>query len=431
MKSQQNYKFVNWAKNVQSEVRNYFQPETEEEIIALVKSYGKIRLVGTGHSWSDICLTDEALINLDYYNKIIHIDKVNKIVKTQAGIKIWQLNQLLDKEGLALKNLGSIDRQSITGAISTGTHGSGIDFQILGSQLLEFSLIKADGTKVIVNKEKDADLFNACVVNLGCLGVISEVTIQVVDAFNLHDYTTTVPFEEVIENLDDYLKNNDHFKLWWLPPTDDIIVFRYQRTQEKVNDTRLRQFLKDELLSVVVYRLMVFIAKLFPALAKPINRLLTWNMKGPLDRIEKSYKVYIVPEPPLHRETEWTFDITRAKEILRAYRKFITENKYNLNFIQEIRFTKGDDFWLSAAYQRDALWLGLYSYEHENWDKILTEYEAFAQQYKGRPHWGKEFNAGKEYLEEQYPKYRDFIQLRNEMDPSKKFVNKYIERLFV
>jgi len=431
MKQQQQYRFINWAKNIQTNVNHFYQPETEEEIIELVKKHNKVRLVGTGHSWSDICATTEVIINLDHYNKIIHIDKAAKVVKVQAGIKLWQLNQLLDKEGLALKNLGSIDRQSISGAISTGTHGSGINYQILGSQLLEFSLIKADGSKLVVNKEKDTDLFNACVVSLGCLGIISEVTIQVVDAFNLQDYTTTVPFDEVIEQLDEYLNNNDHFKLWWLPPTKDIIVFRYQRTQEKTNDTRLRQFLKDELLSVIVYRLMVFIAKLFPVLAKPINRLLTWNMKGPLDRIEKSFKVFIVPEPPLHRETEWTFDISRAKEILIAYREFITENKYNLNFIQEIRFTKGDDFWLSGCYQRNALWLGLYSYEHENWDKILKDYQVFAQQFNGRPHWGKEFNVGKEYLQQQYPKYNDFIQLRHEMDPGKKFVNKYIERLFV
>lgn len=431
MKSQQNYKFTNWAKNITADVRNYIQPESEEEIIALVKQYSKIRLVGTGHSWSDICQTNEVIINLDNYNKIISIDKVNKVVKTQAGIKIWQLNKLLDKEGLALKNLGSIDRQSITGAVSTGTHGSGIDFQILGSQLLELSLIKADGTKLTINKERDTDLFNACVVNLGCLGVVSEITIQVVDAFNLHDYTTTLPFDEVIDNLDDYLKNNHHFKLWWLPPTNEIVVFRYQRTQEKTNDSRLRQFLKDEVLSVIMYRFFVFAAKLFPVLAKPINRFLTWNMKGPLDRIEKSYKVYIVPEPPLHRETEWTFDIARGKEILRAYKKFITENKYNLNFIQEIRFTKGDDFWLSACHQQNSLWLGLYCYEHENWEDLLKDYETFAKQFHGRPHWGKEFNVGKEYLQEHYPKYRDFIQLRHEMDPDKKFVNSYIERLFL
>lgn len=430
MKQQQSYTFVNWAKNVQCNVSNYFQPETEEEIIEIVQKYHKIRLVGTGHSWSSICATNDALINLDLYNKILKIDKERKLITVQAGIKLWQLNELLDKEGLALINLGSIDQQSIAGAISTGTHGSGIQFQILGSQMYEFSLIKADGSKLIINKERDTALFNACVVNLGCLGVVSEITLHVTDAFTLHDYTTTLPFDDVIENLDDYLKSNDHFKLWWLPPCKDIVVFRYQRTKEKPNDSKLRVFLKDIILSVYIYRFWVFLAKLFPFIAKPLNTILTWNMKGPLDRIEKSYKVYIVPEPPLHRETEWTFELSRAKEILRAYKKFIIDNKYNLNFIQEIRFTKADDFWLSACYKRDALWLGLYNYEHEKWDKVLPEYEAFAKQFSGRPHWGKEFTIDKNYLHQQYEKINDFKKLKEELDPTKKFENKFVEEIF-
>ena len=430
MNQQQNYTFVNWAKNVQSSVAHFFQPETEAEIIAIVKQFNKIRLVGTGHSWSGICATNDAMINLDFYNKITNIDKDNKRVTVQAGIKLRHLNNLLDKEGLALINLGSIDQQSLAGAISTGTHGSGKHFQILGSQMHEFSLIKADGTKLIINKENDTELFNACVVNLGCLGVISEITLNVTDAFTLHDYTTTIPFDEVIANLDEYLNNNDHFKLWWLPPCKDIVVFRYQRTHDKPNDSKFRVFLKDHLLSVLIYRSLVFVAKLFPVLAKPINSFLTLNMKGPLDRIEKSYKVYVVPEPPLHRETEWTFDITRAKEVLTAYKKFIIENEYNLNFIQEIRFTKGDDYWLSACYKRDALWLGLYNYAHEKWDKVLPEYEAFARQFNGRPHWGKEFTMDSNYLKQQYEKMEDFIKLKNEFDPLKKFENKFVEDLF-
>ena len=125
MKQQQNYTFTNWAKNVKSVAANFFQPESEDEIISLVQQYSKIRIVGTGHSWSDICATNEAIINLDYYNKIISIDKEKKIVKVQSGIKLWHLNNLLDEAGLALINLGSIDRQSLSSAISTGTHGSG------------------------------------------------------------------------------------------------------------------------------------------------------------------------------------------------------------------------------------------------------------------------------------------------------------------
>ncbi|MEZ5026392.1 MAG: D-arabinono-1,4-lactone oxidase [Chitinophagales bacterium] len=427
---QQKYNFTNWGKNIQREVANYFQPETEDEIIQIVQQYDKIRVVGSGHSWSDICATNEALISFDKFNKILKIDKQNKIVRTQPGIKLWQLNEQLDKVGLALINLGSIDQQSIVGATSTGTHGTGIDFQILGSQILELTLINANGEKLIINKEKDKELYAASIVNLGCLGIISEVVLQVTDAFQLHEYTTTIPFDEVIENLDTLLVQNDHFKLWWLPPADKVVVYKYNRTQEKPNDSKLRAYINDIIFSVYIYRFLVFTGKIIPALAKTINNLLTNGSKGPIDRIEKSYKVFVVPEPPKHRETEWAFDVANAKEILKSYKQFMLENKFKLNFIQEIRFSKADNFWLSASNGRNSMWLGLYAYEHEHWDTVLPKYEDFAKQHNGRPHWGKEFSADKNYLAEQYEKYNDFIALKQQFDPNKKFENNYIERLF-
>lgn len=430
MKHQQDFTFKNWGKNIEQQVANYFQPENEVELISIVHNQKKIRVVGTGHSWSDVCVTNDSIINLDLYNNILHIDKANKTVKVQAGIKLWHLNDLLDKEGLALENLGSISEQSLAGAISTGTHGTGISYQCLASQIIEFSLIKADGSKLIINKKNDVDLFNASVISLGCLGVISEITLQLVDAFNLHEYTTTMPFEEVIENIDELLKDNHHFKLWWLPPSNNIVVFRYTRTQEKVNDSKLRQFLQDRLLSVIGYRLLVFIGRLIKSWVAPINKYLTQQMHGPIDRIEKSYHVFNVPAPPIHRETEWTFDLKNVKEMLRAYKSMIENSPYHLTFIQEIRFTKGDDFWLSPCYKRDAIWLGLYNYNFHKWNDILPFYQSFAKQFNGRPHWGKEFVMDKNYLQQQYDRVEDFKKLRNEFDPTNKFENKFIEELF-
>lgn len=430
MRKKENSLFKNWAGNVSNIVKCYVQPETEAELIEIIKSSDSIKVVGTAHSWSPIHQSQHTILNLDLYNKILLTDKIQHIIKVQAGIKIWQLNEYLDKQGLALKNLGSIDQQSIAGAISTGTHGTGIAFQVLASQIIEFSLIKADGEKINIHKEKNKELFNATIINLGALGIISEITLQVCPSFNLHEYTTTLPFDEVIENLDKHLEENNHFKLWWLPPTDDIVVFRFNKTEKAINDTKIRQFLQDKILSVYIYRFFVWIAKLIPPFAKFLNKLLTLNMKGPIDRIQKSYKVHIVPEPPLHRETEWTFELSKAKEILKAYKKFITENKYNLNFIQEIRFTKADDFWLSACYKRDSIWLGLYAYEHENWDKALQEYEDFAKKYDGRPHWGKEFSRDKNYIKQQYAKYDDFKEIKQAFDPSGKFSNAYLKDIF-
>lgn len=430
MRSKKKYLYKNWAGNVSNIVDNYFQPENEEELISIIKNSNRIKVIGTAHSWSSIHQTQDTILNLDLYNKILYVDKENCLAKVQAGIKLWQLNEYLDQQGLALKNLGSIDQQSIAGAISTGTHGTGITFQVLASQVVEFSMIKADGEKIILNKEKDKALFDATIISLGALGIISEITLHVRQAFNLHEYTTTYPFDDMIENLDQLLAANQHFKMWWLPPTDDIVVFKFNSTEKPTNDSKIRQYLQDKILSVYIYRIVVIIAKFFPKLAKFFNKLLTKNMKGPIDRIEKSYKVHIVPEPPKHRETEWTFDLSNAKNVLKAYKKFITENQYNLNFIQEIRFTKADDFWLSACYKRDALWLGLYGYEHENWDNALEQYENFAKSHNGRPHWGKEFYRDKNYIKNQYEKYDDFVKLKLEFDPNNKFYNQYLKEIF-
>ena len=430
MRHQQNHTFINWAKNIRQNIPHFYQPETEDELISIIKQHEKVRLTGTAHSWNEICVSDEALINLDRYAQILKIDKSKKTVRVQAGIKLQQLNELLDKEGLALINLGSIATQSLAGAISTGTHGTGINFQILGSHIIELSLIKADGQKIVINREKDSDLYNAAIVNLGCLGIISEITLQITEAFNLHDFTETIPFDEVIENLFELLRDNDHLKFWWLPPADKLIVYRYNRTGEKRNDWRIRQFWKDEFTSVLFYRSLVKIAKIFPKLATPFNNLLTHTFRGPLDRIEKSFRVFNVPEPPLHRETEWAFDVKRAKEILTAYKKTLSGSKFNFNFIQEIRFTKSDEFWLSPSYKRDSLWIGFYNYEHENWTEALPFHEEFARKYDGRPHWGKEFTPDVNYLRKQYDSFDEFISLKNEFDPDKKFENKFIKSIF-
>jgi FAD/FMN-containing dehydrogenase len=136
---QRDFLFRNWAGNLSAVAPHYYQPETEGELIAAVKGHRKVRMVGTGHSWSALVPSHEALISLDKYNKVIALDKEKKQLTVQAGIKLWQLNEYLDAQGMALINLGSIARQSVAGAISTATHGSGIGYQILASQVQCFS----------------------------------------------------------------------------------------------------------------------------------------------------------------------------------------------------------------------------------------------------------------------------------------------------
>jgi FAD/FMN-containing dehydrogenase len=303
MKLIKSFQFKNWAGNVKHTIPFFAQPKTELELASLIQSHDKVRVIGSGHSWSDHFSSQQLMLNLDKYNSVLAIDKEAKTITVQSGIKLWELNHVLDINGLALINLGSINKQSIAGAVSTGTHGSGINFSCIVDQVLSFSLIKASGAKIILNKGEEQ--FNAAIIGLGTLGIISEVTLQVTEAFNLHECTFTENFEKVIEKLDEYVYGCDHFKLWWLPSSDDVVVYTYKRTNEPVNDSRFRQILNDKIISVLGYRLLVKIGNLHHPWRTPINKFLTKNFDKPLDRIEKGYKVFNVPEPPKHRETEW------------------------------------------------------------------------------------------------------------------------------
>ncbi|MCO5281472.1 MAG: FAD-binding protein [Chitinophagales bacterium] len=425
----QQLSFGNWGENIKSSSTNYFQPKTEEEIITIIKTNSKIRVVGSGHSWSPLCITKGILLNLDFYNKILEINKETKQVRAQAGIKLWQLIKALKQHQLSLENLGSIDQQSIAGAISTGTHGTGLNFQILGSQIVELTLLKANGEKITINKQSTPDLYAASIVNLGCLGVVSEVVIQAVSAFNIADETQTIPFETVIENLNTYLTQNDYFKFWWLPPTEKTIIYQFQQTNKKTNDSRLRRLFQDRILSVLVYRFVVLLCKFFPNLTHAANRFLTSQIHY-LNRIAESENVFIVPEPPKHLETEWAFDLKDAKAILKDYKTFVETEKLNLSFIQEIRFTKADNFWLSSCYGRDTIWIGFYAYKHENWETNLKKFETFATKHNGRPHWGKLSNVNSSYLKQQYSNFEKFLALRAEFDPENKFLNEYLRKCF-
>ncbi len=430
MKQQSSFRFINWAKNESCIAQNYFQPETEEELIEVISKSKKVRIVGTGHSWNAICLSADTLINLDYYNKVLHLDKEKLQLKVQPGIKLWQLNEYLQKQGLALKNLGSISRQSLAGAISTGTHGTGINFQILASQIEEFILVKAGGEKVAIHHERDKQLFNLCAVNLGCLGVISEITLNIVPAFNLHDQTEVMNFSEALERLDELINETDHFKLWWFPHTEQVVVYRFTRTNEAVNDSRLRQWFMEEFISVNMYRLLLKVGSIKREWRKGINRTLVRKFIQPLDRIAESFKVFNTPEPPLHREVEWAFDVSVAKDLLREYVSMIGQSKHCINFIQEIRFTKADDYALSPCYGRNTIWLGAYNADNFGWQELKSDFEQLAKKFKGRPHWGKEFGCDKEYLKAMYPKLDAFKTLREQFDPDGKFMNDYVSQIF-
>jgi hypothetical protein len=256
------------------------------------------------------------------------------------------------------------------------------------------------------------------------------MTIKVVQKFNLHERSGLMDFEEVCDNILEWLKHENHIKMWWFPHTDKLMVYRYNTTYQPENDSRFRQKLMDEWLSVHAYRAMLWWANRKPIRRKWVNQQIVKRMLPNVNRIERSYKVFNVPEPPVHRETEWAFDVNLTPTLLRQYKQMVEEKGHLINFIQEIRFVKGDDFALSPCYGRNSVYVGAYNADNRGWNELLSDFEQLAIKHHGRPHWGKEFNVGSNYLKSVYPKWDEFRKLREEIDPNRNFLNNLLTNLF-
>jgi len=421
---------VNYGKTWSFAPTTVAYPEDAAEIARLVRGAAKVRAMGSRHSWSRGIVTGDTLVSLDKLSRVLEVDKAALRVRAQAGIKLKDLIAQLEAQGLALANLGSIVEQSLGGAMSTGTHGTGIGFQCLASQVESLKLVDGDGNEREYRRGEEA--FDAVAVGLGCHGIVHEMTLNVVPSFQMLALTDVVSFDDLIANLDTYVRGYDHFKLWWLVPGDRVVIFANKRTERPRDDSDFKRWFNDELISVGVYRALIALGNLDRKRFIPgINRLLTGLAGKRFERTCKSYVGFLTPVPPVHREAEWAFDYAGAKELLTRYRALLSHDGHAYSFVQEVRFTKGDGFWLSPGYQRDSIWLSMYNMDSdERWNAQLDRFNTFAMANGGRPHWGKEARLDAAYLGAQFPRRAEFRELMRLHDPREKFVNAWARSIF-
>lgn len=405
-------------------------PTSVEELSPIVREARTVRVMGACHSWSRGIVTEGTLVSLDAMNRVLDVDRDGLRVTVQAGIRLTDLIDELERRGLALANLGSIATQSLAGAISTGTHGTGIGFKCLADQVQSISLVDGRGEQRVIDRE-DPD-FAAITVGLGAFGIVYEMTLSVVPTFQMHAITETMPFDDLIDNLDHHVRAHDHFKFWWLVPQDQVIVFRQRRTDEPRNDSDFRRWFKDEFLGVVAYRSLLALQKIERnRITQLTNHIMVSEYGKRFERICKSHVAFLTPEPPVHRESEWAFDYANAADLLREYRQLLLDSGHTYSFIQEIRFTAADEFWGSPSYGRDSIWLSHYNIDRlANWDDQVRKFLSFARRHGGRPHWGKEATFDPDYLMANFPKLEQFAALRPTYDPDDKFANRWLRRVF-
>jgi sugar-1,4-lactone oxidase-like protein len=427
-----NYRFVNWARNVRSKPHTYFLPDSTDDIQAIVKlalaENRKVRVVGAGHSWSAAAATDVFMVSLDKLNRLVHVDKETLQVTVQGGIRLKHLHRLLYPQGLAMQNIGSISEQSIAGAISTGTHGTGLGYGVLASQVLALKLVNGLGD-IVELKATDAD-FKAAAVSLGCMGIITEVTIQCVDLYHVEEKAEPVLFEDMVANLLTWAKAEEHPKVWWFPHTRHAMMYSYTKVSDDIRDTFAKQYIDDGVVSKLFFRGFLSMGHISHGFRPAVNTVISKIFLKKISRVNVNYKVLNVPMPPRHREAEYAFPLDKAPEVLTRLHLLINTQKLKMNFVLEVRFTKTDDFLLSACNRQDTCYIGFYYAGEKNWERYLKLFEELAMEYGARPHLGKEFTVESSYLHTVMPGIKQFDAVRKTYDPHGVFENKFTQKLF-
>jgi len=429
-------RWTNWGGTYSCSPTRIESPTSEEEIAAIVRAAAergeRVKVIGSGHSFTDIGCTDGCLIKLDRYNKVLDVDREAATITAQAGITILELSDALAHFGLAMENMGDVGYQTISGAISTATHGTGERFRNISSQVVALSLVLAGGNVLRCSPDLDPEAFKAARVGLGALGVLSTVTLQCVPAYNIHSVQQPRRIDELLDQFDDLSERNDHFEFFWFPHTEWAQAISNTRTQDAPPADQRRTgfgaYVNDILLENHAFGVIQRAAHVrrawIPGLAAVTAR--TMSRKEMTDRSDR-----IFANTRLVRFAEMEYAVPRAQliEAVRDVRAMIERTRLLISFPVEVRAVAADDIPLSPAYGRETGYIAVHVYHRFAYEPYFREVEAIMNAHGGRPHWGKLHFQTAATLAERYPLWNRFIAVRERLDGNRVFGNAYLERV--
>jgi FAD-linked oxidoreductase len=428
--SQQTTRWSNWAGNQQTGTVLLSKPQTESELQQVVQSAQasgrRVKAVGSGHSFTAIAVSEEVLVDLSDYDEIVAIDKINQTVTVQSGIQLSKLNQALYENSLAMQNLGDIAYQTIAGAISTSTHGTGAKFTGIANQVVALRIVLADSSIVECSANVNADLFSCARVGLGALGLISTVTLKVVPAFNLAVIEEPMRVDDVLQNLDLHVDSNDHFEFFWVPHTGWALTKRNNRNNLPIEPmSKMSHWYSKTLMENYAFGAVCMLGKARPSLIPKLAKALPSS--GRNEYSDASHKVFASKRIIKFYEMEYAIPREACAEALNRVRRMVTDSGFFLNFPVEVRFTAPDEIPLSTASNRESAYIAVHIYKGMNYVPYFKEVESIMNSYQGRPHWGKLHFQSAATLASRYPQWDVFQAVRNQVDPQRMFSNQYLE----
>jgi L-gulono-1,4-lactone dehydrogenase len=425
----------NWGRSERVRPQRVEFPRTVDAVRRAVAAAAThktpVKAVGAGHSFTGIAVAPGVLLELRDLAGLVAVDVDRARVTLLAGTRLHQIPALLAPYGLAMENLGDIDQQSVAGAISTGTHGTGARFGGIATQVAGVSLVTASGELVRIDEDENAELLPAVSLGLGALGILVEVTIQCVRAFVLHAVEQPEPLEEVVASLDERAAEADHFEFYWFPHTDRAMTKTNTRLPESAPRhalSRVGKWIDDTLVGTGLHQVACSVARAVPATIPPINRL-SVKMWGDREFTDASARVFATARAVRFREMEYALPAENVRPAFDAVRALVDDRGWRISFPVEVRFAAADSVWMSTAYGRATGYIAVHRYWREDPTEFFEAVEEIMLRHGGRPHWGKMHSLGAGDLRERYERFDDFVSLRDRLDPDRLLRNPYLDRV--
>ncbi|WP_030260850.1 D-arabinono-1,4-lactone oxidase [Streptomyces violens] len=423
----------NWAGNVEARPVRSVAPASTEELAAAVQQAASegltVKAAGTGHSFTPAAATEGLLIRPERLTGIRRVDRAAGTVTVAAGTPLKDMNAALSAHGLSLANMGDIMEQTVSGATSTGTHGTGRDSASLSAQIVALELVTADGSVLRCSAQENADVFAAARLGLGALGVLTELTFAVEPEFLLTAREEPMPFDRVTADFDALVAENEHFEFYWFPHTGNCSTKRNNRSQgPAAPNGAVSGWVEDELLSNGVFQVACAVGKALPATIPGIAKLSSRALSA-RTYTDIPYKVFTSPRRVRFVEMEYAVPREAAVAALQELRALVERSGFRISFPVEVRTAPGDDIPLSTASGRDTAYIAMHMYRGTPHQAYFTAAERIMTAHGGRPHWGKLHTRDAEYLAAAYPRFGEFTVLRDRLDPQRVFGNAYLRRV--
>ncbi|MGW5178572.1 D-arabinono-1,4-lactone oxidase [Streptomyces sp. NPDC004082] len=423
----------NWAGNVTARPVREVAPASVEELSAAVRGAAedglRVKAVGTGHSFTAAAATDGVLVRPHLLTGIRGIDREAGTVTVEAGTPLKRLNVALAREGLSLTNMGDIMEQTVSGATSTGTHGTGRDSASIAAQIKGLELVLADGSVLTCSEKENPEVFAAARVGIGALGIVTAITFAVEPVFLLTAREEPMTFDRVTADFDALFTENEHFEFYWFPHTGNCNTKRNNRSAGPEKPvSRISGWIEDEFLSNGVFHAVNLLGRAvpatIPAIAKVSSRALSARTYTDIP-----YKVFTSPRRVRFVEMEYAVPREALVETLRELKTMVDRSPLRVSFPVEVRTAPADDITLSTASGRESAYIAVHMFRGTPYQAYFTAAERIFTAHEGRPHWGKVHTRDADYFAGVYPRFGEFTALRDRLDPDRRFGNDYLRRV--